>query len=188
MEHHSNIVLGNCWLHARYYHQQIPMNDKGELLLDRIWKCFRKDEDCQCNKFQCWERSITRDDCYSPYTGCLSCGCGQSVPHLKGCTELDATFVFRSKYMDLPVSVFFTEKRNGSIVCLYQGGGRWYNMSFEKTTFNELPFKSADYIGTTGLAKALDYVTGLGIENIASWARADGLWYEIIGDTQYPYL
>lgn len=45
-------------------------------------------------------------------------------------------------------------------------------MSLLKTTFNELPFKfemvHLDYIGTTGLAKALDYVTGLGIENIAA--------------------
>ena len=37
------------------------------------------------------------------------------------------------------------------------------NVSFEKTTFNELPFKfeagTPDYIGSTALAKALDYVS-----------------------------
>lgn len=46
------------------------------------------------------------------------------------------------------------------------------HVSFEKTTFNELPFKfeagTPDYIGTTGLAKALDYVNGHGIEQIAA--------------------
>lgn len=45
------------------------------------------------------------------------------------------------------------------------------HVSFEKTTFNELPFKfeagTPDYIGTTGLAKALDYVNGIGMERIA---------------------
>lgn len=45
-------------------------------------------------------------------------------------------------------------------------------VSLEKTTFNELPFKfeagTPDYVGTTGLAKALDYVTALGIERIAA--------------------
>ena len=45
------------------------------------------------------------------------------------------------------------------------------HVSFEKTTFNELPFKfeagTPDYIGTTGLAKALDYVNGIGMEKIA---------------------
>ena len=46
----------------------------------------------------------------------------------------------------------------------YQGGGEMIqSVSFEKTTFNELPFKfeagTPDYIGTTALAKALDYVS-----------------------------
>ena len=44
----------------------------------------------------------------------------------------------------------------------YEGGGEMIlHVSFEKTTFNELPFKfeagTPDYIGTTGLARALDY-------------------------------
>ena len=47
------------------------------------------------------------------------------------------------------------------------------HVSFERTTFNELPFKfeagTPDYIGTTGLAKALDYVTALGMDNIAAY-------------------
>ena len=47
------------------------------------------------------------------------------------------------------------------------------HVSFEKTTFNELPFKfeagTPDYIGTTGLAKALDYVSALGMDNIAAY-------------------
>jgi cysteine desulfurase/selenocysteine lyase len=46
------------------------------------------------------------------------------------------------------------------------------SVSFEKTTFNELPFKfeagTPDYIGTTGLAKALDYVSAIGLEQIAT--------------------
>ena len=47
------------------------------------------------------------------------------------------------------------------------------HVSFEKTTFNELPFKfeagTPDYIGTTGLAKALDYVSALGMDTIAAY-------------------
>ncbi len=55
----------------------------------------------------------------------------------------------------------------------YQGGGEMIqSVSFEKTTFNELPFKfeagTPDYIGTTALAKALDYVSALGVENVAT--------------------
>ena len=47
------------------------------------------------------------------------------------------------------------------------------HVSFERTTFNELPFKfeagTPDYIGTTGLARALDYVTPLGMDRIAAY-------------------
>lgn len=46
------------------------------------------------------------------------------------------------------------------------------SVSFEKTVFEKLPFKfeagTPDYIGTNGLAKAIDYVTALGMDNIAA--------------------
>ena len=56
----------------------------------------------------------------------------------------------------------------------YQGGGEMIkHVSFERTTFNELPFKfeagTPDYIGTTGLAKALDYVSAIGMDQIAAY-------------------
>ena len=47
------------------------------------------------------------------------------------------------------------------------------SVSFEKTTFNELPFKfeagTPDYIGSTALAEALRYVGRLGMDNIAAY-------------------
>ena len=53
----------------------------------------------------------------------------------------------------------------------YMGGGEMIkNVSFERTTFNELPYKfeagTPDYIASTGLAKALDYVTSIGFDAI----------------------
>ena len=48
-------------------------------------------------------------------------------------------------------------------------------VSFEKTTFNDLPYKfeagTPDYVATTGLAKALEYVTHLGMEHIETHER-----------------
>ena len=45
------------------------------------------------------------------------------------------------------------------------------SVSFEKTTFEKLPFKfeagTPDYVATHGLAKAIDYVSALGMDNIA---------------------
>lgn len=54
----------------------------------------------------------------------------------------------------------------------FQGGGDMVDVvTFEKTTYNSLPFKfeagTPNYIGAIGLARALDYISGLGIENIA---------------------
>lgn len=54
----------------------------------------------------------------------------------------------------------------------YMGGGEMIaKVTFEKTTYNELPFKfeagTPDYVGSTALAVALDYVDSIGIEAIA---------------------
>ena len=49
------------------------------------------------------------------------------------------------------------------------------HVSFEKTTFNELPYKfeagTPDYVGTHALATAIDYVSALGMDNIHQYER-----------------
>lgn len=54
----------------------------------------------------------------------------------------------------------------------YQGGGEMIqNVTFEHTTFNELPYKfeagTPDYIGSTALAEALRYIQTIGLTEIA---------------------
>jgi len=54
----------------------------------------------------------------------------------------------------------------------YQGGGDMIDrVTFEKTTYNELPFKfeagTTNFIGAVGLAEALNYLTGIGMEKIS---------------------
>ena len=90
--------------------------------------------------------------------------------------ELDADFLVFSAhkiYGPTGVGVLYGKEEWLDRLPPYQGGGEMIqHVSFEKTTFNELPFKfeagTPDYIGTTGLAKALDYVNGHGIEQIAA--------------------
>ncbi len=58
----------------------------------------------------------------------------------------------------------------------YQGGGEMIeSVSFEKTVFEKLPFKfeagTPDYVATNGLAKAIDYMETLGLDNIARHER-----------------
>lgn len=55
----------------------------------------------------------------------------------------------------------------------YQGGGEMIqNVTFEHTTFNELPYKfeagTPDYIGSTALAEALRYIQAIGLTEIAA--------------------
>ena len=157
MEHHSNIVPWQL-LAARkgIAIKVIPMNDKGELLLDEYEKLFS-------------ERT--------KIVSVVHVSNAQSIPHMKvDVQELDADFLVFSAhkiYGPTGVGVLYGKEEWLDRLPPYQGGGEMIqHVSFEKTTFNELPFKfeagTPDYIGTTGLAKALDYVNGHGLEQIAA--------------------
>ena len=58
----------------------------------------------------------------------------------------------------------------------YQGGGEMIEtVSFEKTTFQGLPFKfeagTPDYVATHGLAKAIDYILSIGLDEIEAYEQ-----------------
>ncbi len=99
----------------------------------------------------------------------------QSTPHFTvDMQDLDCDFfVFSGHkiYGPTGVGVLYGKEAWLDKLPPYQGGGEMIeNVSFEKTTFERPPLKfeagTPDYIATTGLAKALDYVTALGIDNI----------------------
>ena len=99
----------------------------------------------------------------------------QSTPHFTvDMQDLDCDFfVFSGHkiYGPTGVGVLYGKEAWLDKLPPYQGGGEMIeNVSFEKTTFERPPLKfeagTPDYIATTGLAKALDYVTTLGIDNI----------------------
>lgn len=102
----------------------------------------------------------------------------QSVPHMKVDVQaLDADFyVFSGHkiYGPTGIGVLYGKEEWLDRLPPYQGGGEMIaTVSFEKTTFNELPFKfeagTPDYIGSTALAEALNYVENLGIDTIYSY-------------------
>ena len=101
----------------------------------------------------------------------------QSVPHKKvDVQELDADFfVFSGHKMYGPtgIGVLYGKEDILNRMRPYQGGGEMIQtVRFEKTTFNELPYKfeagTPDYVGAIALAKALDFVSAIGIEEIAA--------------------
>lgn len=182
MEHHSNIVPWQL-LAARkgIAIKVIPMNDRGELLLDEYEKLFTEKTKI-VSVMQVSNVLGTVNPVKEMIATAHAHGVpvlidgAQSVPHLKvDVQDMDADFFAFSGhkiYGPTGVGVLYGKEEWLDRLPPYQGGGEMIqHVSFERTTFNELPFKfeagTPDYIGTTGLAKALDYVTGLGIENIA---------------------
>lgn len=100
----------------------------------------------------------------------------QSIPHTKiDVKELDADFYAFSGhkvYAPTGSGILYGKERWLNAMQPYQGGGEMIkNMRFEKTTFNELPYKfeagTPDYVGIIALGKALEWVDSLGIEKIS---------------------
>ena len=101
----------------------------------------------------------------------------QAAPHLKiDVQDLDADFyAFSAHKMYGPsgVGVLYGKKKLLEAMPPYQGGGEMIeSVSFEKTTFAELPFKfesgTPDFIGIAALHQAIDFIESLGIEQIAA--------------------
>ena len=91
--------------------------------------------------------------------------------------ELDADFyVFSGHKVYGPngIGVLYGKEKYLYEMPPYQGGGDMVDcVSFEKTTYNELPFKfeagTTNYVGAAGLHAALDYITGIGLHEIADY-------------------
>lgn len=183
MEHHSNIVPWQLQAARKgIVLKVIPMNDRGELLLDEYEKLFS--ERTRLVSFAHVSNVLgTVNPAKEMIATAHAHGVpvlidgAQSVPHMKvDVQDLDADFFAFSGhkiYGPTGVGVLYGKEEWLDKLPPYQGGGEMIqNVSFEKTTFNELPFKfeagTPDYIGTTALAKALDYVSAVGIENIAA--------------------
>lgn len=186
MEHHSNIVPWQL-LAARkgISVKVIPMSDKGELLLDEYEKLFS-----DRTKIVAVTHVSNVLGTINPVKDMIATAHAhgvpvlidgaQSVPHLKvDVQDLDADFLAFSAhkiYGPTGVGVLYGKEEWLDRLPPYQGGGEMIqSVSFEKTVFNELPFKfeagTPDYIGTTSLARALNYVDALGMENIAAHER-----------------
>lgn len=100
----------------------------------------------------------------------------QSIPHLPvDVQDLDADFYAFSGhkiYAPTGIGVLYGKAKWLEEMPPYQGGGEMIeHVSFEKTTFNELPYKyeagTPNYEGSIALAEALRYVSAIGMEQIS---------------------
>lgn len=184
MEHHSNIVPWQIQAARKGISLKvIPINEKGELCMDSFRNLFSEKTKLV---------SITHvsnvlgtvnpvaeiiAEAHKQGVPVLLDG-AQAVPHIKVDVQaLDVDFyVFSGHkiYGPTGIGVLYGKEEWLDKLPPYQGGGEMIaSVSFEKTVFNELPFKfeagTPDYIGSTALAAALDYVTALGIDQIAAY-------------------
>ena len=183
MEHHSNIVSWQIKaLRKGIVLKVIPMNDRGELLIDEYEKLFTPR-----TKLVSVAHVSNVLGTINPVKQIASIAHAhnvpvlidgaQGIPHMKvDVQDIDADFyVFSAHkiYGPTGIGVLYGKEDLLDKMPPYQGGGEMIkNVSFEGTTFNELPFKfeagTPDYVGSTAMAKALDYVSAIGIENIAA--------------------
>lgn len=182
MEHHSNIVPWQLQAARKGISLRvIPMNDKGELLLDEYEKLFTE------------RTKIVSVTHVSNVLGTVNpvkeivriahehgvpvmVDGAQSTPHFAvDVQDIDCDFfVFSGHKMYGPtgVGVLYGKEDWLDRMPPYQGGGEMIeSVSFEKTVFEHLPFKfeagTPDYVATHGLATAIDYISSIGIDNIS---------------------
>ncbi|MBQ4028358.1 MAG: cysteine desulfurase, partial [Prevotella sp.] len=182
MEHHSNIVPWQLQAAKKGIAiRVIPMNDRGELLIDEYEKLFNEKTRIvsvahvsnvlgTVNPVKDMIRIAHEHGVPVLVDG------AQSTPHFKvDVQELDCdffTFSGHKMYGPTGVGVLYGKEDWLDKLPPYQGGGEMIeSVSFEKTVFEKLPFKfeagTPDYVATHGLAKAIDYIESIGIDKIA---------------------
>ena len=181
MEHHSNIVPWQLLAERKGIRLRvIPITDEGELIMDEYERLFtektRLVSVMHVSNVLGTVNPVRRiiDIAHSHGVPVLIDG-AQSTPHFAvDMQELDCDFFAFSGhkiYGPTGVGVLYGKEEWLDRLPPYQGGGEMIkNVSFEKTTFNELPYKfeagTPDYVATHALAKALDYVSEIGMDNI----------------------
>ena len=186
MEHHSNIVPWQLQAEKKgIVVKVIPMSDDGILDLEAYKTLFTEKTRLV---------SVTHvsnvlgtvnpvkeivKTAHEHGVPCMIDG-AQSAPHMKiDVQDMDCDFFAFSghkMYGPTGIGVLYGKEKYLEQMPPYQGGGDMIGtVSFEKTTYAALPYKfeagTPDYIATHGLAKAIEYMQGIGLEKIEAHER-----------------
>lgn len=183
MEHHSNIVPWQMLRERKGINiKVVPMDDKGNLLLDEYEQLFTPKTRLVCvahvsNVLGAVNPVKRMAEIAHAHGAHILVDGAQSVPHFKvDVQQLDCDFLVFSGhkvYGPTGIGVLYGRKALLEQMPPYQGGGEMIaRVTFEKTTYERLPYKfeagTPDYVGSHALAVALDYVEALGFENIVA--------------------
>ena len=183
MEHHSNIVpwqlIGRK---KRIRLRVVPINDNGELDLAAYEDLFT-----DATRFVSLAHVSNVLGTVNPVKQMIEIAHkhgvpvlvdgAQAAPHMAvDVADLDCdfyTFSSHKMYGPAGVGVLYGKKHWLDTMAPYQGGGEMIgNVTFERTTFAELPFKfeagTPDFVGIAAFGTAIDYIRSVGIDNIAA--------------------
>lgn len=186
MEHHSNIVPWQIVCEERGAKLKIiPINDQGELLIDEFERLITPKTKLvslihASNTLGTINliKKITEIS-HSHGIPVLVDG-AQAVSHIPvDMQDLDCDFYAFSGhkvYGPTGIGVLFGRKNLLHELPPYQGGGDMIrSVTFEKTTYNDLPFKfeagTPNIVGAIGLGEALSYISKVGVETIALYEQ-----------------
>jgi len=183
MEHHSNIVPWQMLCEEKDATLRVlPINERGELRMDELPKLLTsKTKLVAVTHVSNALGSINPikkivEMAHSLNIPVLVDG-AQAVPHLKvDVQDLDVDFyVFSGHkvYGPTGIGVLYGKRALLEAMPPYQGGGDMIrSVTFEKTVYNDLPYKfeagTPNIGGAIGLGVAIDYITRLGLDNIAA--------------------
>lgn len=183
MEHHSNIVPWQMLRERKgIVLKVIQMTDEGEIDLEAYKNLFSPRTRLVCiahvsNVLGTVNPVKEMAAIAHAYGAKVLVDGAQSVPHRRvdvqdiGCDFL--TFSGHKIYGPTGIGVLYGREELLEKMPPYQGGGEMIaRVSFEKTTYERLPFKfeagTPDFVGSHALAVALDYVRGIGQDIIAA--------------------
>lgn len=182
MEHHSNIVPWQLQAQQRgIVLKVVPMTDAGELMLDEYEKLFTSKTKLvsltQVSNVLGTVNPVKQMTATAHAHGVpVVIDGAQSAPHFKvDMQDIDCDFFVFSghkAYGPTGIGVLYGKEEWLDRLPPYQGGGEMIShVSFDKVSFERPPLKfeagTPDYIATHGLAVALDYLSSLGMDNIA---------------------
>jgi cysteine desulfurase/selenocysteine lyase len=184
MEHHSNIVPWQMLCEEKGARLRVaPINDDGELILEEFEKLLNERTKLvslvhvsnalgTINPIRAIVEIAHRHNVPVMIDG------AQASPHMKlDVQELDCDFYAFSGhkvYGPTGIGVLYGKASLLDSMPPYQGGGDMIaSVTFEKTTYNTLPYKfeagTPNIAGTIGLGAAIDYVNQIGLERIAKY-------------------
>ncbi len=186
MEHHANIVPWQLLASRRGMTLRVvDIDDAGSLRLDEFRNLFNEKTVIAAfthvSNVLGTVNPVKEMTAYAHSKGVPVLVDGaQASPHMRiDVRDIDADFyVFSSHKMYGPtgVGILYGKKEHLEKMPPYQGGGEMIaHVTFEKTTYAELPYKfeagTPDYVGIAAFAKALEFINDTGMENIANHER-----------------